>query len=413
MYVHLRDAGTRALVLCGDAELRRKLAALLGEAGIAVDAPDTGGRAARLLKQSPYHVFVTDRVAARWPGLGDLPGLKRRYDRMRILVVSPQATRGDRTAHAIVGADVVVQPPLTETRVLAAVLAICARNDTQAIDANASCSPVESLEVRVNAPPRACPIRSILVATDLTDRSDQALQRAAELARQLGANIDVLHALEPGLPCRISDRRAREAHAVIVQRMKLLMPASSAIGEICIRVGDPSWEISRVASQRESDIVVLGPHGKGRLEHHVLETTGVRVLRHCTQPILYANGPVSRRWHRVVVGLEPTASEPMATVIALRIAPGAETVFVCANSLNDWLHRHDFEPVATAKIVRRLVLPLPRPHGGQVSIGQKGAASTRPVDRTEDVLDALWAACQRRSNFPSAGRSNSASLLNV
>lgn len=126
MCVQVRDAGEegRALVLCAEAELRGKLADWLGEAGFAVDAPDTGGRAARLLKQSSYRALVTDRYATGWSGLGDLPGLKRRYDRMRIVVVADRAISGDRGAHALVGVDAVVGRPLTRPQILAAVLAL-------------------------------------------------------------------------------------------------------------------------------------------------------------------------------------------------------------------------------------------------------------------------------------------------
>ena len=42
-------------------------------------------------------------------------------------------------------------------------------------------------------------ISHILVATDLTDRSDRAIERALQLQRQTGATLMLLHVIEPGL----------------------------------------------------------------------------------------------------------------------------------------------------------------------------------------------------------------------
>ena len=43
------------------------------------------------------------------------------------------------------------------------------------------------------------PVRSILVATDLTSRSDRAVDRALELGREWNADVHVVHAIERGL----------------------------------------------------------------------------------------------------------------------------------------------------------------------------------------------------------------------
>jgi len=46
-----------------------------------------------------------------------------------------------------------------------------------------------------------------VVATDLTDRSQRAFERAIQLKGELGAAATLLHALEPGLFPAIGEER--------------------------------------------------------------------------------------------------------------------------------------------------------------------------------------------------------------
>ena len=61
-------------------------------------------------------------------------------------------------------------------------------------------------------------ITHILVASDLTERSRPALHRALQLKQQLGAEMTLLHVIEPGLPAAVTERRRQEALAVLGQR---------------------------------------------------------------------------------------------------------------------------------------------------------------------------------------------------
>jgi nucleotide-binding universal stress UspA family protein len=52
-------------------------------------------------------------------------------------------------------------------------------------------------------------IKHILVATDLSDRSERACERGIRLARERAATVDLLHVVEGGLRARSKNAGAR------------------------------------------------------------------------------------------------------------------------------------------------------------------------------------------------------------
>ena len=58
----------------------------------------------------------------------------------------------------------------------------------------------------------------VLVATDLSARSDRAVERAVILAKQTGAALTILHVVDADLPSRITDRLRDDAGSLISAR---------------------------------------------------------------------------------------------------------------------------------------------------------------------------------------------------
>ena len=115
------DPPVRALMLCVDTDVGRALAHWLRESGAEVDAPEDGKRAARMLRQQRYTVFVTDRFLPPWPGLDTLPLLKRKNPDLRVIVVLRSAPVGMAAVLRLAGIDAVIEPPLRRADICSAV----------------------------------------------------------------------------------------------------------------------------------------------------------------------------------------------------------------------------------------------------------------------------------------------------
>ena len=110
------------------------------------------------------------------------------------------------------------------------------------------------------------PPRKILLATDLSARSDRALDRAAQLARQWKSKLLVVHALEKA-PVSSSWTQFDEtpswrrppdpARAIELQIRRDVREEVDHL-EICIRDGDPPDVVMAAAEREEADLIVLG-----------------------------------------------------------------------------------------------------------------------------------------------------------
>jgi universal stress protein A len=135
--------------------------------------------------------------------------------------------------------------------------------------------------------------KKILVATDFSKGSDEALAAAIEVAKRTGAPLELLHVLELGVeqfPFGLSydddrgglipwiDRelahRADDAtRAGVVSQTKMLM-------------GSPPTEILQRAREIGADLIVIGTHGRRGLAHMVLGSVAEHVVRRAVCPVL-------------------------------------------------------------------------------------------------------------------------------
>jgi nucleotide-binding universal stress UspA family protein len=129
----------------------------------------------------------------------------------------------------------------------------------------------------------------VLVATDLTPASDEALEQADSLARALRAPLHVCHVMPDLLTVRMLFPQAQQRDDSVVQdlerhagdlvevSMAKLTGRSPNDYRLGIEVGSPHTGILRHAETMETGVVVVGP---GRVAE--------RVVRHAHCPVLVA-----------------------------------------------------------------------------------------------------------------------------
>jgi nucleotide-binding universal stress UspA family protein len=140
--------------------------------------------------------------------------------------------------------------------------------------------------------------RSIVVGTDGSDTATQAVRQAIELARSVGARIDLVSAYEP-----VSDARLREEsivvpkdlHWMINPREDVLATLEEAAVEIraagvevemFARQGDPADAILDVAEERGSDLIVVGNKGMTGAKRFLLGSVPNKVSHHAPCSVL-------------------------------------------------------------------------------------------------------------------------------
>jgi nucleotide-binding universal stress UspA family protein len=144
-------------------------------------------------------------------------------------------------------------------------------------------------------------LRKILVATDFSEGSDEALVHAVAFARQAGAAVEIVHVLDFTLlefPIGLGDTEAEQggyaglANTALDERCERLRGAGIAC-QFRLLEGAPAAEIVRRAQDTRADLIVVGTHGRTGVVHALLGSIAERVVRHASCPVLTV--PLARK----------------------------------------------------------------------------------------------------------------------
>lgn len=164
-------------------------------------------------------------------------------------------------------------------------------------------------------------MKSLLVASDLSPRSDRAVGRAAALASQLGARLNVLHVVDDELPTMVADRHKIEAEAALDGQIAALASVEADMVTRCVVFGTPYRDILSQAETVGAELVVLGTHREDSIGGFFLGTTAERVIRHGDDPVLVVRNHARAPYRRVLIAVDFSVYSRRAVEFALRFVP--------------------------------------------------------------------------------------------
>ena len=170
----------------------------------------------------------------------------------------------------------------------------------------------------------------ILMATDLSARSDRALERAVELARAHSARLIVYHVIDEDLPATVQDRVASAAKSEIEVCMEKMRGARQLDISIDVTAGKDYRDILDKAESAGADLIVMGIHRNEAGDKPIAGTTLERVIRNGQRPVLVAQARVKGDYRRAMVGVDFSVFSRVAIRTALATAPNAEFYMVHA-----------------------------------------------------------------------------------
>jgi len=174
-------------------------------------------------------------------------------------------------------------------------------------------------------------INRILLATDFSPESQNALQCAVSLAKRYQSMLFLTHILPP----EGSSMATAEAWPALADIMR--SNAERSMGkleetdglqvlphEVILRSGDVWDVISAVVSDKDVDLIVMGTQGHGGIKKLFLGSTAEKVIRHATCPVLTVGphvGSVSlNRFGHVLYATDFSSGSTRALSYALSLA---------------------------------------------------------------------------------------------
>ena len=152
------------------------------------------------------------------------------------------------------------------------------------------------------------PIRHILTALDFSSPSLDAVEYAIHLAKGLGADLTLMHVLEPicyDLDCGLGmiehETRKRDHWTRQLTELRDLVTTFGLPADFEISGGIPSDAILACALRRGSDLIVMGTQGHRSMAERRFGSVAEAVLRRATCPILTVKQPKFATGHRRVL----------------------------------------------------------------------------------------------------------------
>jgi nucleotide-binding universal stress UspA family protein len=139
---------------------------------------------------------------------------------------------------------------------------------------------------------------SIVVGTDGSDTAGQAVRQAVDLARAVGAKIELVSAYEPVPAQRLREERReapedlqwainpREDVDVTLEAAMALARAAGVTANVYPRQGDPADAILDVAEEQEADLIIVGNKGMTGAKRFLLGSVPNKVSHHAPCSVL-------------------------------------------------------------------------------------------------------------------------------
>lgn len=164
-------------------------------------------------------------------------------------------------------------------------------------------------------------MKNILVATDLSARSDRAIHRALNLAREFQAKLTIL--------CVIDEDNPKNIHqelSVLAKKQIMTVIDKNLDGvdyKIEIVTGIPHIQILTTSLKAKADLVILGLHRHHNHNNSVMGAVLSRVVKESLKPILVVKELPKFEYKKILVATDFNSHSKNSLKLALQLFPQA------------------------------------------------------------------------------------------
>lgn len=191
--------------------------------------------------------------------------------------------------------------------------------------------------------------KPVLVATDLSARTDRAVDRATQLAREWGVRLIVLHAIEPESQL---DARPDCADQAIWE----VLPDPQADVDILPALGPAPTVIVQAAESAGCGLIVTGVTRFNHVRDYFIGTAVDHVVRHATVPVLVVKRRPHGAYRTIMVATDYSSCSRRALLTAAELFPDAALYLVHAYHVpyEGWLRSGEVREYVTREAQEEL-----------------------------------------------------------
>ena len=164
-------------------------------------------------------------------------------------------------------------------------------------------------------------MKNILVATDLSIRSERAVRRAFAIAESCSCEVTVTCVIDDELPTGVAKTLAADAR----QELEALCTSITEKSvDIRVVIGDPVQDIVSLSEKLDVDLIILGVHKKRAFWDMFSGTTMERIVRATNRAVLLSSEVVANGYKNVLCGIDLSPACEAAANISMTVAPEAK-----------------------------------------------------------------------------------------
>lgn len=167
-------------------------------------------------------------------------------------------------------------------------------------------------------------MKDLLVATDLSARSDRAMERAMELAREHGAKLTIVHVIDEDLPVALAESHGTAAQQAISQHVAKLSKGDQPDVSVEVLFGRAYLDVLQVAERTQAEMVIVGVHREDSFKDMFRGTTAERIIRASNVPVLLVKEQITGPYRKIMVGVDFSVYSRRAIEFAVKFAPDGE-----------------------------------------------------------------------------------------
>jgi nucleotide-binding universal stress UspA family protein len=167
---------------------------------------------------------------------------------------------------------------------------------------------------------------TIVAATDFSEYGNWAVQRAWHVARQGGANLELLHVVEGDAPEAGAQPRGADESLAGSMQLNALAASLQADDPLEVNATVEGGRVLQILTEKaaDADLLVLGSQGKHPLRNFLVGSVADRLLQVCGKLMLVVKRQPERPYRQVVVAMSLDPPSRAALDAAFVVAPEAE-----------------------------------------------------------------------------------------
>jgi nucleotide-binding universal stress UspA family protein len=253
---------------------------------------------------------------------------------------------------------------------------------------------------------------NLLVATDFTHYSHDAVERVARLPLQPGTRVTLLHVVPMGLDASVTARLERAARAMMAGATATLEAELARTGrsriahQAMVAVGRPAEMIAQSALELRAGLVVIGRGKRHGFGERLLGSTAEQVVRSCPADVLLITRTRSAPYRRPFVAVDLSEVSRNVLTAAVRLCEPA----------HELIAMHAFD-VPYAVMLTEGGMPA-NEVADFVSDGERKARAaldswTRAASELVPKVQSLLIAGDPRESIPATAVANGADLIAI